>query len=295
MNLLESITQSIQVNSYLSNDDQWVFEEPVTQFNPQVVQAKSSTSNNSNSINQSKSNTDSMDSSSNKDQDHPLQQLVKKRSAEAPQEKTLKDLKLNIPAPRSGSLDTPEIYEAKDLDEFNHQLYKHPWYTRQQPAEDHHLNLIIGQGPIQPKLMIVCFQPYPEDIQIKQPLAGAAGELLRNMLKAIGYEKNLSYITYLDHSVNPKRRMPREVKMLSDHLKHEIKLVQPQAILLMGPELSEILLHESELKNLIQKESELYGVPTFATYPLHYMIHDPGWKKPAWHTLQFLKAQLDER
>lgn len=285
MNLLSEIKKSLKLNSVLADSEDWIFDE---------VYAPSAT------FSQAPISKAPIDSSSPKrsltqDKQSELKKLMEKSAEKEAQQKTLKDLQPRIVQRKPSMRNPNQLLEAKDLEEFNHQLYSHPWYQNLAPRDDHKLNCIVGSGPIQPQLMIICFQPYADDIQIKQPLAGAAGELLRNMLKAIEIEKNLSYITYFDHSINPQRKLPRDIKILTEHLSKEVALVQPKNILIMGQELSEILLHESDLKTLVQSQKSLWNIPCFATFPLHYMLHDAGWKKPTWTTLQFMKARMNER
>lgn len=300
MDLIQEIAKILKLEASLSGEDSWIFEDGPIDFSTKTDNRPAPThlelSNPTTSIDQSREKTPPMYPPSQVDtaQAKVEQEIVKLQTQNKGNfsSKTLKDLHSSLKVRTQQSYDNSTLLESKDLKTFNHALYNHEWYQNQQSQEDHHLNLIVGLGPSHPKLMVINFQPYPEDIQIRQPFAGAAGELLRNMLKAIGLEKNLSYLSYLDHSSNPKRRLPREVKMLKDHLQKEIELVQPKAILLMGPELAEILLHESNLGDLVEKKMEFMGIPTFGTYPLHYMTHDPGWKKPAWTTLQLLKSNL---
>lgn len=285
MNLLSEIKKSLKLNSDLADTDEWVFDE-VYQPSPRASTTHTSSV---------PTNSPAPKSNLAKDKQSELKKLMEKSAEKEAQQKTLKDLKPRIVQRKPSMRNPNQLLEAKDLEEFNHQLYSHPWYQNLAPRDDHKLNCIVGSGPTQPQLMIICFQPYADDIQIKQPLAGAAGELLRNMLKAIDIEKNLSYITYFDHSINPQRKLPRDIKILTEHLHKEVELVQPKNILIMGQELSEILLHESDLKTLLQSQKSLWNIPCFATFPLHYMLHDAGWKKPTWTTLQFMKARMNER
>lgn len=285
MNLLSEIKKSLKLNSVLADSEDWIFDEV---YSPSATFSQAP-------ISKAPIDSSSPKRSLTQDKQSELKKLMEKSAEKEAQQKTLKDLQPRIVQRKPSMRNPNQLLEAKDLEEFNHQLYSHPWYQNLAPRDDHKLNCIVGSGPIQPQLMIICFQPYADDIQIKQPLAGAAGELLRNMLKAIEIEKNLSYITYFDHSINPQRKLPRDIKILTEHLSKEVALVQPKNILIMGQELSEILLHESDLKTLVQSQKSLWNIPCFATFPLHYMLHDAGWKKPTWTTLQFMKARMNER
>ena len=312
MSLIDQIKEALRAEEILCNDH-WIFDEAWVAPAQESVQPPHSTqSSQLSQINQHSrlqvnrpsghTPTPTPQPANNPSQEiKPLtanQKFMNKFNSnqeESAKRKGLGDIKVPKPVKPNFEDDT-KIQSATNLEEFNHLLFEHPWYKnlQQHSPKIGKVNLLAGQGPINPQLMIINLQPYPDDIQLGYPFSGAPGDLLKKMLKAIGIEKNLSYQTFLDHSFSAKKLLPRDRIFLLEILKKEIELVQPKVILIFSEELAQTALNVRNLEAVISTELKLLNIPTVATYPLHWMLHDEGWKRPAWTTLQTLKAILEE-
>jgi uracil-DNA glycosylase family 4 len=98
-------------------------------------------------------------------------------------------------------------------------------------------HLVFGAGNTQnPDIMLVGEAPGEEEDRTGQPFVGPAGQMLTNMLKAIGYEREQVYITNILFWRPPGNRTPKteEVATCLPFLLRHIELVKPKTILLLG-------------------------------------------------------------
>ena len=95
---------------------------------------------------------------------------------------------------------------------------------------------VPGVGPCPANLMIVGEAPgFNEDRQ-GEPFVGAAGKLLDTLLRRIGLSRVDVYITNVLKCRPPMNRdpMPNEVEACSPYLKHQLELVRPKVVLILG-------------------------------------------------------------
>ena len=97
-------------------------------------------------------------------------------------------------------------------------------------------NAVPGDGNYNAKLMIIGEAPgRNEDLQ-GLPFVGQAGKLLEQMLNEINIKREEVYITNVVKCRPPENRDPteEEIKICSPYLFQQIKLINPQIILLLG-------------------------------------------------------------
>ena len=91
-------------------------------------------------------------------------------------------------------------------------------------------------GPCPADLMIVGEAPgFNEDRQ-GEPFVGAAGKLLDTLLGRIGLSRSDVYITNVLKCRPPMNRdpMPNEVEACSPYLKHQLEMIKPKVVLILG-------------------------------------------------------------
>ena len=137
-----------------------------------------------------------------------------------------------------------------------------------------------------------------EDLQ-GEPFVGAAGQLLDNMLKAIGLNRQAEgpaavYIANVIKCRPPGNRNPdpQEVAMCLPYLQRQVELLQPQIILAMGRFAVQALLqssvpdvHATPLGRLRGKTYDYLGVPVVVTYHPAYLLRSLSDKSKAWADL----------
>lgn len=195
--------------------------------------------------------------------------------------------KVATPLPRSGSVDEANWLEleaavsqctACDLNE-----------KRQ--------HTVFGSGNQQAKLMVVGDIPRLLDEEQKQPFAGEAGELLGNMLMHSGIQSDTVYFTNLLKCRPPLDNSPTPNQSASclAYLFRQIKLLQPELVLLMGRSTAQCVLGKQEaMAQLRQLVHQLDGFEArfVVTYHPAYLLKLPRLKALAWQDLQLVQRSL---
>jgi DNA polymerase len=152
---------------------------------------------------------------------------------------------------------------------------------------------VFGTGDTQADWMIVGEAPGEnEDLQ-GEPFVGVAGQLLDNMLRAIGRSRSGTgaqgaYIANVLKCRPPANRnpLPEEVAQCEPYLARQVALVQPKIIVAMGRFAVQSLLQTSEPIGKLRGQVHRYqGVPVIVTYHPAYLLRTPGDKAKAWADL----------
>ena len=124
-------------------------------------------------------------------------------------------------------------------------------------------------GPCPADVMIVGEAPgFNEDRQ-GEPFVGAAGKLLDTLLARISLSRGDVYITNVLKCRPPMNRdpMPNEVEACSPYLKHQLDLVQPKVVLILGRHALERLMPGqgsiSRIHGSLIKRGEIAYVPLY--------------------------------
>ncbi|MFZ6873051.1 uracil-DNA glycosylase [Undibacterium sp. Di27W] len=154
---------------------------------------------------------------------------------------------------------------------------------------------VFGTGDKQAKWLFVGEGPgYNENLQ-GLPFVGAAGQLLDNMLKALGVPRGeQSYIANIvkcrPTDAQGKDRPPTadEIAACLPYLHRQIALIQPQIIVALGKTAAVSLLGmdlETPVGQLRGRVHQLKGIPVVATYHPAYLLRKPADKAKAWADL----------
>jgi uracil-DNA glycosylase len=155
---------------------------------------------------------------------------------------------------------------------------------------------VFGAGDRQADWMIVGEAPGEnEDLQ-GEPFVGVAGQLLDNMLHAVGRSRTGSseadmrgaYIANVLKCRPPANRNPQpsEVAQCEPYLARQVALVQPKIILAMGRFAVQSLLRNDEPIGRLRGRVHRYeGVPVIVTYHPAYLLRTPSDKAKAWADL----------
>ena len=115
------------------------------------------------------------------------------------------------------------------------------------------------------------------------------------MLQAIGYSMSSTYITSLVKCRPPEQRLPQTSEMIccDDHLSAQIKLVQPDVIMVLG-ELAcqQLLVSQKSLTDLRLRHHKHLGVPVYASYHPAELFNTPENKRKVWADLLQISKQL---
>lgn len=153
---------------------------------------------------------------------------------------------------------------------------------------------VFGVGHERAHWMIVGEAPGEQEDREGEPFVGKAGQLLDNMLRAIGLTREPGppeqqvYIANTLKCRPPGNRNPEpaELAQCEPFLVRQIALVQPRIILAMGRFAVQSLLRSSEPIGRLRGRVHRYqGVPLVVTYHPAYLLRNPQDKARAWDDL----------
>jgi len=147
---------------------------------------------------------------------------------------------------------------------------------------------ILGEGLASADWMIVGDAPGEEEDKEARSFAGAAGQLLDNMLKALSLTREQVYLTHALKCRTPVGRNASQVEVshCATYLARQVELVQPKVILAMGRTAALALLQSAEpLGKLRSQVQSFKGVPVVVTYPPAYLLRNQADKAKAWADL----------
>ncbi len=159
-------------------------------------------------------------------------------------------------------------------------------------------NTVFGSGHQQADWMIIGDAPASLDDQQGQPFTDQAGQLMTNMLRAIGLKRNEVYITNLLKCRPPNNRDPeiRESASCNAYLQQQLVLLKPKIVLVFGQVAAQSLLQSKEpLARLRGKVHQLPGtnISLVATYHPAYLLTKTTDKRKAWDDLKLAKQQFE--
>jgi DNA polymerase len=156
---------------------------------------------------------------------------------------------------------------------------------------------VFGTGDLQAELMIIGEAPGAEEDRQGQPFVGRAGQLLTNMLQAIGLDRTQVYIANILKCRPPSNRdpQPTEVIACSDYLNRQIALIQPRLILSVGGVSAKNLLQTDQPVGRLRGKIHQYKATQtdlIVTYHPAYLLRRPEEKSKTWKDLQQVMSHL---
>ena len=185
-----------------------------------------------------------------------------------------------------------EALQATNLDELN---AKKAHFT-ECPLYKTASHTLCGKGIPFAKLMCIVTCPNADSDKSGISFSGDSGSLLSRMLKAIHLDmETQTYCTYLSPWRAPGNRKltDSEIATLKPFLDQEIKLVQPQLMLLFGSELSSALLSVNTLSKARHTWHSYLDIPTRVSLPLD-TINTTARRQQAWEDLQEVQKKLNQ-
>ena len=159
------------------------------------------------------------------------------------------------------------------------------------------INPVFGVGNPQADLMVIGEAPGADEDKQGEPFVGRAGQLLTNILNAIGFERSDVYIANILKSRPPNNRDPKpdEIRAHIPILHKQIALIQPKLILCVGRTSGTSLLGvDSSLKDMRGTFHDYHGIPVMVTYHPAALLRNPNWKRPTWDDVKVLRKRYDE-
>lgn len=155
--------------------------------------------------------------------------------------------------------------------------------------------VVFGDGDPNARLMFVGEGPGADEDAQGVPFVGKAGQLLNNMITAMGLKREQVYIGNIVKCRPPANRVPEPVEANTcvRFLQDQIGIVRPEIIVALGSTAATYLLGgKSPLSALRGRLHEVYGAQLVVTYHPAYLLRDPRQKKEAWADLQMVMREL---
>ena len=172
---------------------------------------------------------------------------------------------------------------------------------------------VFGVGHAQADWMIVGEAPGEQEDLQGEPFVGVAGQLLDQMLRAVGQSRRAdsgegreddqagdpSKRVFIANTLKcrpPRNRNPEpdELARCEPFLKRQLALVQPKLILVMGRFAVKQLLKSDEAIGRLRGRVHRYeGIPVIVTYHPAYLLRNMPDKAKAWEDLCLAKATAD--
>ena len=158
---------------------------------------------------------------------------------------------------------------------------------------------VFGSGQQQADIMIIGEAPGAEEDRQGQPFVGRAGQLLTNMLRAIGLQREQVYIANILKCRPPGNRDPKptEVAACQAYLNRQIDLVQPRLIVSVGGISAKNLLQTEQPVGRLRGKIHQYpqtGTDMLVTYHPAYLLRRPEEKAKVWKDLQQVAINLKQ-
>ena len=165
-------------------------------------------------------------------------------------------------------------------------------------------NLVFGVGSPRAELMFVGEGPGADEDAQGEPFVGRAGQLLNNMIKAMGLRREDVYIANIVKCRPPGNRTPEpdECETCSPFLMRQIATIKPKVIVALGATAAKNLLAISS--SLGEMRGHWYdfkpagsdpswpGARLAVTYHPAYLLRDPRQKGETWKDLQMVMKYL---
>ena len=156
-------------------------------------------------------------------------------------------------------------------------------------------NIVFGVGDPNAELMFVGEAPGADEDEQGEPFVGRAGQLLNNMINAMGLRREQVYIANIAKCRPPGNRQPEreECETCMPFLLRQIQVVRPKVIVALGAVSAKNLLGLNDsMMNLRGRFYDFRDTKLVVTYHPAFLLRDPRQKKEAWKDLQMVMQFL---
>jgi DNA polymerase len=155
--------------------------------------------------------------------------------------------------------------------------------------------IVFGVGNPNADIMFIGEAPGADEDIKGEPFVGRAGQLLTNMIKAMGLGREEVYIANIIKCRPPGNRTPErdECETCSPFLMRQIAVVKPKAIVALGAIAAKTLLAiNAPMSEFRGHWYDFRGTKLAVTYHPAFLLRDPRQKKETWKDLQMVMKEL---
>lgn len=157
-------------------------------------------------------------------------------------------------------------------------------------------NPVPGEGSLDARVMIIGEGPGANEDREGRPFVGRAGQLLEQMLDAIGLRRQDVFIGNIVKCRPPQNRAPKddEAAACLPFLQRQIETIQPEILLLMGATaLQQYVSKSLRITKTRGQWLEKDGRRVIATFHPAALLRDPSKKPLSFEDMVELKRALD--
>ncbi|KAF0155670.1 MAG: DNA polymerase bacteriophage-type [Syntrophaceae bacterium] len=157
-------------------------------------------------------------------------------------------------------------------------------------------NIVFGDGNVSAKIVFVGEAPGADEDEQGLPFVGRAGQLLTNIIKAMGLARKDVYICNILKCRPPGNRnpLPDEIRLCEPFLKQQLQLISPQVICALGSFAAKTLLKTETPITALRGRFQTYeGIKLMPTYHPAYLLRNPSAKKQVWEDVQLIMKEIE--
>jgi uracil-DNA glycosylase family 4 len=155
--------------------------------------------------------------------------------------------------------------------------------------------IVFADGDTNARIMFVGEGPGADEDAQGLPFVGRAGQLLNNMIAAMGLTREQVYIANIVKCRPPQNRKPEpdEATTCMPFLERQIDIVRPEVLVALGATAATYLLGmRGSIAGMRGRMHDYRGIQTVVTYHPAFLLRDPSQKKETWKDLQMAMAVL---
>jgi len=156
-------------------------------------------------------------------------------------------------------------------------------------------HLVYGVGSADATLMFVGEGPGADEDLQGIPFVGRAGQLLTQIIKAMGFERDDVYIANVVKCRPPNNRNPEpdEIEQCEPFLMRQIDVINPRVIVALGKFAAQTLLRTEEpISRLRGRFHSLGRVDVMPTFHPSYLLRTPSAKREVWEDMKQVMERL---
>ena len=203
----------------------------------------------------------------------------------------LQAMEIDVWRPRGAEVPVEEAPAAEDVPLLSwEQLQQHVAECTSCDLHQTRTQTVFGVGNPDADWMIIGEAPGQQEDRRGEPFVGRAGQMLDQMLLAVGLDRQSVFIANVLKCRPPNNRDPakNEAAACRHYLERQIELINPRIVLAVGRIAAQLLLASDEpLGRLRGRQHSLNDgtLPLVVTYHPAYLLRSPSQKGKAWQDL----------
>ena len=160
-----------------------------------------------------------------------------------------------------------------------------------------HTRTVFGDGSAEARLMFIGEAPGADEDREGIPFVGRSGQLLNQMIEAMGFSRATVYIANVLKARPPNNDTPtgEEAAKCGPYLAEQVRIIAPEVIVTLGNPATQYILDTKQGITSLRGRWQTYnGVPVMPTFHPAYLLRNytPENRKLVWSDLQQVMVKL---